>query len=121
MVTGIGIDMVNIERMDTLSPTTLRRLFHPLEVEEAMGLPEHARSEFLASRFAAKEALGKALGTGLGGIAPSDICVVKEESGAPKLSLQGRVLALVGNRSMFLSISHDRPMACAVVVLEGGL
>jgi len=121
MVSGIGIDMVNIERMDKLSPTTLRRLFHPLEVEQAMALPEHARSDFLAGRFAAKEALGKALGTGLGGIAPSDIWVVTQESGAPKLCLQGKVQALVGNRTMFLSISHDRPMACAVVVLEGGL
>ncbi|MDD3903817.1 MAG: holo-ACP synthase [Sphaerochaeta sp.] len=118
MIEGIGIDIVNISRMDTLSTVALHRLFHEMEVTYALTLQEKQRSEYLAGRFAAKEALGKALGTGLSGIAPSDICIETGEKGNPIMKLYGKAKTLVGNREVLVSITHDSPVASAIVLLQ---
>lgn len=120
MVEGIGIDIVNISRMDSLSESVLKRLFHPEEVAYALTLESKRKSEYLSGRFAAKEALGKALGTGMAGMRPSDIQTDATESGKPFMVLHGTAKTLVGNRTILLSISHDPPVASAVVLLQGG-
>lgn len=119
MVEGIGIDIVNISRMDRLSEGVLRRLFHPEEVAHALTLEPKRKSEYLSGRFAAKEALGKALGTGMAGLRPSDIQTDTTETGKPFMVLHGTAKALVGERTVLLSISHDPPVASAVVLLQG--
>lgn len=119
MVEGIGIDVVSIERMDKLSESVIKRLFHPKEAAYALTLEDKRRSEYLSGRFAAKEALGKALGTGMAGIRPSDIHTDATEGGKPFMVLYGSVKALVGNRTVLISISHDHPVASAVVLLQG--
>ena len=120
MVEGIGIDIVNISRMDSLSESVLKRLFHPEEVAYALTLGPKRKSEYLSGRFAAKEALGKALGTGMAGMRPSDIQTDATESGKPFMVLHGTAKTMVGNRTILLSISHDPPVASAVMLLQGG-
>ena len=62
MVRGIGVDITLNSRHGHLGANTLRHILSPAELEELAGLSDAARIEFIASRFAAKEALGKALG-----------------------------------------------------------
>lgn len=117
---GIGIDVVNIDRMKNLSEHACERMFHPLELQEAAVLSAERRAEFLAGRFAAKEAFGKALGTGLSGLSLQDIRVERQSDGRPVLYVEGKALQLLGKRKALVSISHDQPVAVAMVVLGGG-
>ena len=115
-VIGVGIDVVDIERFGlslSRTPGLAERLFTPLERERALAS--------LAARFAAKEALAKALGAP-GDMHWHDAEVVSESSGQPLLELRGTVLARadsLGVASVHLSLSHDAGIASAVVVLEG--
>ena len=116
MIVGIGTDVVELARMEqslARTPSIRERLFTP---EEA-GLP----GESLAARFAAKEALAKALGAP-GGLAWHDAEVVTDPSGRPRLELRGTVAARadqLGVVRTHLSLSHDAGVAVAFVVLEG--
>lgn len=116
MIVGIGIDVVEIKRFgETLrrSPSVVDRLFVPSEAELVTGS--------LAGRFAAKEALAKALGAPAG-LHWTDVETYVEDSGQPRLRLSGTVLAradALGVASSHVSISHDGGIASAVVVLEG--
>ena len=115
MIVGIGIDVVEIERFsETLhrSPAVVDRLFLPSEC----GLPPGS----LAGRFAAKEALAKALGAPAG-LHWVDVETYVEDSGQPRLTMRGTVLAradVLGVTSSHVSISHDGGMVSSVVVLE---
>ena len=114
-VVGVGIDVVDIARFaESLerTPAMRGRLFTPAEQERPPAS--------LAARFAAKEALAKALGapTGLGWL---DAEVVNEPSGDPRLELRGSVRARadqLGVAHVHVSLSHDAGIASAVVVLE---
>ncbi len=120
MVRGLGVDVVNIARIKALSPGVRRRIFHPSELAEAAGMAERAAAEYLAGRFAAKEALGKALGCGVARLVPHRVLVARAESGEPYFVLEGAGARLVGDGRIMLSISHDDPVAVAVVLLTGG-
>lgn len=126
MVLGIGIDAVSIERMTSkaIKEHVVRRLFHPAEVAQADTLKEHARAQFLASRFAAKEAFGKALGCGMCGLVPAEIEVVTDALGRPSIHLEGRtaqyVQELAPDCKILLSLTHEPPLALAQVVLTVG-
>jgi holo-[acyl-carrier protein] synthase len=114
-VVGVGIDVVDISRfVESLrrTPGLAERLFTPAELDRAPAS--------LAARFAAKEALAKALGAP-GNLAWHDAEVVSESSGRPTLSLQGTIAAhaaRLGAVHVHLSLSHDAGIASAVVVLE---
>ncbi len=114
-VIGVGIDVVDIERfMASLerTPGLRERLFTPAEATRPPAS--------LAARFAAKEAVAKALGAPTG-MAWHDAEVISESSGRPLLELRGSVQARadqLGVRSVHLSLSHDAGIASAVVVLE---
>ena len=116
MIIGVGIDVVDIDRFGASLERTkgLReRLFTPAEADR------HLAS--LAARFAAKEALAKALGAPVG-LAWHDAEVVSEDTGRPLLDVRGTVAAraeALGVRHLHLSLSHDAGIASAVVVLEG--
>jgi holo-[acyl-carrier protein] synthase len=111
----LGIDVVDVSRFeDSLrrTPALVARLF---TAHESMRPPAS-----LAARFAAKEALAKALGAP-DGLAWHDAEVVSEESGRPMLTLRGTVAARaaeLGAATVHLSLSHDAGIASAVVVLE---
>ena len=121
MPSGLGVDVVNIARIKALSEGVKRRIFHPAELAEAAGMVEPAAAEYLSGRFAAKEALGKALGCGVARLIPHQVLVARGEEGAPFFVLEGAALQLVGTSRILLSISHDDPVAVAVVLLTGGL
>ncbi|WP_159620298.1 holo-ACP synthase [Ruania rhizosphaerae] len=116
MIVGVGIDVVDVERfLATLdrAPGLRERLFTPAERE----LPPSS----LAARFAAKEAIAKALGAP-GGMSWQDATVHRVVGGAPVVDLSGTVLAAAearGVSSWHLSISHDAGIASAVAVAEG--
>lgn len=121
MISGIGVDIVAIDRMAGLSEHALVRMFHPDEFAQALAISSgvsSGRNQFLAGRFAAKEALGKALGTGLMDIALQDICTRNDPQGRPYLELYGNAKEKLAGRQALLSISHDAPMAIAVVLLQ---
>lgn len=115
-VVGVGVDVCDIARFEEScrrTPALVGKLFTGGEVERPM--------ESLAARFAAKEALAKALGAP-GGMSWHDAEVVSEASGRPVFLLRGTVLAVadgLGVSSVHLSLTHDGGIASAFVVLEG--
>ncbi len=115
-----GVDLVEIERVRAAiarhGDRFLRRVFTDAEVR-CCG----HRIESLAARFAAKEAVAKALGVGIwrNGVTWTDIEVLKEQSGAPRLILHDATAALAtaqGLSEWSVSLSHDRSRAIALVV-----
>jgi holo-[acyl-carrier protein] synthase len=114
-VRGVGIDVVDIGRFGEAlerTPSLRERLF--TEQERSRPLAS------LAARFAAKEALAKALGAPTG-MAWLDAEIVNEASGDPRFDIKGSVLARandLGVESVHVSLSHDAGIASAVVVLE---
>jgi len=123
VIVAIGIDIIEIARIEeAFSTRGLRfrdRIFTAAEIDycESRG----AKFASYAARFAAKEAVMKALGTGWGdGVRWRDIEVVRG-SGAPTIVLSGRALELfreLGAKKVHLSLSHSREVAIAQVVLE---
>ncbi len=117
---GIGIDAVDIDRFRQLlerRPGAAARLF--TEAELAYGARWHDPAPRLAARFAAKEAVMKALGVGLGAFAFRDVEVVSSPSGAPSVVLRGPAEALAGSlgvESWRLSLTHTDSLAQAVAV-----
>lgn len=115
MIVGLGIDLVEVRRFVAVldrTPAVANRLFTVAE----RSLPAYR----LAGRFAAKEAVAKALG-GPGGLGWHDVEVVVEDSGRPRLAVGGAVAAtaeLLGVQRWHVSLSHDAGMAVAVVVAE---
>jgi holo-[acyl-carrier protein] synthase len=121
VIAGIGVDVVDLARFErslTRTPALRGRLFGDDETRLRDGSPRSASS--LAARFAAKEALIKALG-GSTGVSWHDIVVVSDDQGAPSLSLRGGAAALADSRGvahLHLSLSHDGGVAVAYVVAE---
>src|SRR5262245_17593532 len=122
-VIGIGIDLEEIARVQRVfsSPRALTRVFTAHEI--AYCQPKRHCFQHLAVRFAAKEAVFKALGTGLsGGLHWTDAEVRNEPSGKPYLLLSGPARALadsLGVQSILVSLSHTRQHAIAQVLLLG--
>ncbi|KOG49882.1 holo-ACP synthase [Streptomyces decoyicus] len=121
MIIGVGIDVAEIERFGAAlerTPELAQRLF----IEEELILPSGERRGIasLAARFAAKEALAKALGAP-SGLHWTDAEVYVEDSGQPRLRVRGTVEARakeLGVRSWHVSLSHDAGVASAVVIAE---
>jgi holo-[acyl-carrier protein] synthase len=124
-IVGHGIDLVEVARIRAMlyehGQRFLDRCFTP--AEQAYKADSRRRIEHLAARFAAKEAVLKALGTGLtGGIAWTDIEVISTASGAPKLALRGSAqtaAASLGITSWVVSLTHTDSLAMASVIALG--
>jgi holo-[acyl-carrier protein] synthase len=121
MQIATGVDLLEIERMRAAVATHgerfLQRVFTPLELEA-----NAQKMESLAGRFAAKEAVAKALGCGIGDVAWKEIEILRAESGAPRLILHGaaeRIASEQGLASWSLSLSHSQSHAVAVAVAIG--
>lgn len=116
VIVGIGIDVCDIGRFAQSlrrTPALAQRLFTP--AERGLGTAS------LAARFAAKEAVAKALGAP-GGLVWQDAEVVTDEHGRPRLSVRGTVAAraqALGVSGWHVSLSHDGGIASAVVIAEG--
>ncbi|MCD6397096.1 MAG: holo-ACP synthase [Spirochaetaceae bacterium] len=123
MIIGLGVDFVNVNRMRHWTKTDgiIQRFFHPNEVEAAFSRGSSSILSF-AARFAAKEAFGKALGTGLKGLKLTDIEVKNNHNGKPEIILHETALEAfmdLGGSAMHLSLSHENDAAVAVVIIEG--
>ncbi|MER7173736.1 MULTISPECIES: holo-ACP synthase [Streptomyces] len=122
MIIGVGIDVAEVDRFRASlerTPSLAQRLF----LESELYLPSGEQRGFasLAARFAAKEALAKALGAPAG-LHWTDAEVYVEESGQPRLRVTGTVerrAAELGVRGWHVSLSHDAGIASAVVIAEG--
>ena len=122
MILGLGIDIVEVSRIEKWlnDEKLLQRFFNKEEVEYVLSKGNGA-AHSLAVRFAAKEAFGKALGTGLSGIKLKDIVVVNDKTGRPFLKLSGTALQALnkkGGKAVHISLSHEKTTAAAVVVIE---
>ena len=109
---GLGIDVIEIERVERAlerRPRLRERLFTSAELAYADGRARPGRH--LAARFAAKEAVIKALG---GGMAPGSIEVVGGEP--PTVRLSGAALESAGGREVSVSLTHSRETAAAVAL-----
>lgn len=122
-IVGMGVDLARIERFRKFvideSPV-LERVFCRNELDDALARREPAQA--LAARFAAKEALFKALGTGMrDGLSWQQVCVQRDTLGCPFLVVNGRAAQMLverGAQRTLLSCSHDGDYAIATVILE---
>ncbi len=124
MIVGIGVDIVDIERLRAVLERQgnrfVRRVF--TEAEREFCLSHRDPVPHYAVRFAAKEALFKAIGTGWAkGVSWSDVEVLRKDHEAPTIALHGKAeqfSADLGSRHVHVSLSHSDTSAVAVVVLE---
>jgi holo-[acyl-carrier protein] synthase len=126
VIMGIGIDIVEIGRIAEIMKRQqgfAQRILCAEEMAQLPGAGEWRAAEYVAGRFAAKEAAAKAIGTGIGGMLGfHDIKVEKEAGGKPTIQLSPAALARLfpGQDSLrfHLSISHSKKYAVAQVIIE---
>ena len=117
---GIGTDLVELDRFRialTRTPGIVARLF--TDDERAYAELRNDPTERFAARFAAKEAVLKAMGAGIGECAFREIEVVRAESGAPSLRLHGKAASLAAERGVGewrLTLTHTASLAQAIAV-----
>ena len=127
MIIGIGVDIIEIERVRQAiqnNKNFLSKLFTEKEIDYFIS--RNMNSEVIAGNFAAKEAVSKALGTGMRGFSFKDIEILRNELGKPEVILHNGA-NLIGNKlvennnslRVHLSISHNNSSAIAYSVLEG--
>ncbi|MBR3504184.1 MAG: holo-ACP synthase [Clostridia bacterium] len=121
MVIGLGIDLIEISRIERAierHPRFLERFYTEAEREAVA----RKGMQTAAGYFAAKEAVSKALGTGFLHFTMADISIEPDALGRPVARLTGGALArmeAMGGKSLFVSVTHDAGFAMAAAVLEG--
>ena len=128
MIYGIGTDIVNVNRLEKGSDFLSRFVRRCLSETEQLNMQRRAITDmqsqimYVAKRFAAKEAVAKALGTGFrDGIYLSDIEIISDELGKPFAELKGNALKRAkqsGIKKVHLSLSDDYPFVSAMAVAE---
>ena len=123
MLIGVGCDVIEIARVAKAMERRafVERVYAPEEIAYCEGRGKQAASSF-AARFAAKEAVLKALGTGLRGGELQEIVITNDALGKPSVQLLGyhaELAAQLGVNNIAISMSHSREMALAYVVMEG--
>ncbi len=115
MIKGIGTDLVELVRIKKIGVDRLsKKILTGKEIQQ-LPVTEKRRLEYVAGRFAAKEAISKALGTGLGAnFSFTDVEILADENGAPKVYWSKQENKYL----VHLSISHSDQYAVAMVVLE---
>src|SRR5438270_12900682 len=124
MILGVGIDIIEVARIrashEKFGERFLNRILRAAEI--AYSLSHRDPAPFLAARFAAKEAISKAFGTGIGKhLSWQDMEVGRKESGEPFVILHEagqKLLQARGARAVLISLSHTQAHASAVAVLE---
>ncbi|UOR10324.1 holo-ACP synthase [Halobacillus amylolyticus] len=116
MIKGIGIDIIEIKRIKQSikrNPRFVQRILTKSEQDRYDQLNDWRRAEFLAGRFAAKEAFSKAVGTGIGKLSFHDIEVISNDAGAPVVQAKG-----YETLTIWAAISHSKEQAVAQIILE---
>lgn len=122
MIIGIGVDIIEIDRIENAinrNENFLCKVFTEAEVDYMKG--KKSMLQHAAGMFSAKEAVSKALGTGISGFTLKDIEVVRDSKGKPDVVLQGGAKVIAesyGAYKIHLSISHGRDNAVAYAILE---
>jgi holo-[acyl-carrier protein] synthase len=124
MIFGIGLDIIDVERIRKIhsrwGDKFLTKFMRAGEIEYCHSLNDPAPS--LAVRFAGKEAISKAFGTGIGGkLNWHDLEIVHHKSGRPTVKLHGGaqvMLIELGGKAVHISLSHSHGQAAAMVLLE---
>ncbi len=118
-----GVDLIEINRFERLNPAIRQRFIDRVYTGEELSIAsqkgEETRWATLAGRFAAKEAVSKALGCGIGPVAWKEIEIVQGNQGEPMLKLHGkagRMAAELGLETWSISISHTQTHAIALAV-----
>lgn len=124
MVIGVGCDIIEIERVAKAikREAFVQRVFTAEEIAYCRSRGQQAAASF-AARFAAKEAVLKALGTGLRGGSLTEIAITNDALGKPQVTLSGYHLQLAQSKQaaqLHISLSHSRETAIAYVVMEDG-
>lgn len=122
MISGIGVDTATVERIKRCiaRESFYTRVYGVVERAALNALPPARRAQSAAAAWAAKEAFGKALGTGVSGFEMSEVQVLHTDVGAPYLAFFGRASEIIESRSLtaHLSVTHEGGFATAFVVLE---
>ena len=123
MIQGIGVDVVDVARMKSIltdqGAAFVDRVFTDTEVTYCRS--KQNPEQHFAARFAAKEAVSKAMQTGWSGIFRwKDVGVVNEPSGAPKILLYNAVSRSLEKSTIHLSLSHTENTVVALAVIESG-
>ena len=125
MIAGIGLDLCDIARMAGAIERDrfIDRVFTPAEAGRIRAASQARRAEIAAGLFAAKEAVSKALGTGLAGMGMAEVEILPDAAGCPRCALSGRAheraRALCrGEYTVWVSITHESGLAAASAVLE---
>jgi holo-[acyl-carrier protein] synthase len=123
MVRGIGVDIIEIERIRRSIESTdahfLKRIFTESEIAYCDSKPR--REQHFAARFAAKEAAGKALSLGWAGeFKWRDVEVTNDPSGKPRIILHGTLAEHLAGAAIMLSMSHSETHVVAMVLIEDG-
>jgi holo-[acyl-carrier protein] synthase len=124
VILGTGIDIIEVERIEAsyerFGDRFLERILLPPEIAYCMS--HKTPGPFLAARFAGKEAVSKAFGTGIGAqLGWRDIEICRKESGEPYVVLHDKAKTLLdsrGGRLVHLSLSHTAKHATAMAILE---
>lgn len=125
MIFGTGIDIIEVARIassfEKFGERFVNRILLPAEI--AYCLTHKSPAPFLAARFAAKEAISKAFGTGIGAqLGWQDMEIRRKESGEPYVVMHGKgadLLAARGAKQILVSLTHTEGYAAATAILEG--
>jgi len=123
MIVGIGTDIVQIPRIERIlskyANKFINKNFHPLEIDKIESLGnQRLLACYLAKRFAAKEAVAKALGSGVGTIAFKEIAILNDKNGAPIIQIDPDKFPNYSHVQFSVSLSDDYPIAIAFVVIS---
>jgi holo-[acyl-carrier protein] synthase len=127
MILGVGIDLIEVSRIEAsyekFGERFVNRILLPAEIGYC--LTHKKPGPFLAARFAAKEAISKAFGTGIGAqLGWHDMEIRRKKSGEPYVVMHGKgdeLLKQRNARAVLISLSHTQAHATAIAILEGNL
>jgi holo-[acyl-carrier protein] synthase len=128
-IIGIGTDLLKITRMQAVwqrhPERLITKLLSPIEQEILYRLPANKKVSFISKSFAAKEAVAKSLGQGLGGnLLLSELSIVRDQLGKPEVLLAGKSAKYVhslGKITLYLSLSDEKEYVLAFAVAAGSL
>ncbi|WEG12532.1 holo-ACP synthase [Pullulanibacillus sp. KACC 23026] len=118
MIKGIGMDLVEMDRIEQAMKNErfIKRVLGTSEYQVYLTLSERRQLEFVAGRFAAKEAFSKAFGTGIGkALSWQDVEILNDSAGKPILTST----VCSETESVHVSLTHTKEMAAAYVIIEG--
>ncbi len=118
MIFGVGTDIVKVSRIEKLLAKDgfLKRIFTDKEIGYLK--KRNLSPETVSAHFAGKEAVSKAMGTGISGFNFSDIEILNKENGQPYVNLLGNAKEILGDKKIHISLSHESDTAVAFCVIE---